>query len=160
MAEHNSPLDSISIVLVRPRIAENIGAAARVAHNMGIDRLILVSDAKPAREPMAKMATHHAAHIIDNLPVFATVQEALSDSTLVVGTTARRGRHRFVQQTPREMVCKLLPDVHNNKIAILFGPEDTGLTNDDLKFCHMTSAIPHCRIFVSKSRPGCSDPLL
>ena len=142
MAEHNSPLDSISIVLVRPRIAENIGAAARVAHNMGINQLILVSDVMPPREPMAKMATHNAAHIIDNLPVFATVQEALADCTLVVGTTARRGRHRFVHQTPREMVNKLLSDVHTNKIAILFGPEDTGLTNDDLKFCHMTSAIP------------------
>lgn len=142
MAELSTPLDSISIVLVRPRVAENIGAAARVAYNMGINQLILVSNDRPPREPMAKMATHKAAHLIDNLSVFPTVEEALADFTLVVGTTARRGRHRFVQQTAREMVDKLLPQLANNKIAILFGPEDAGLTNDDLKFCHMTSAIP------------------
>jgi len=142
MSEQYSPLDSIAIVLVRPRVPENIGAAARVAFNMGISRLILVSDAKPAREPMAKMATHKAAHLIDNLAVYSTVEEALADFTVVVGTTARRGRHRFVHQTAREMVEKLTHFIKSNKIAIMFGPEDTGLTNDDLKLCHMTSAIP------------------
>lgn len=142
MAEHISPLDSITIVLVRPRVAENIGAAARVAYNMGINQLTLVSDSEPARKPMAKMATHKAAHLIDNLLIFPTLEEALSDFSIVVGTTARRGRHRFVQQTVREMVDKLVPKISNNKVAILFGPEDAGLTNDDLKFCHMTSAIP------------------
>ena len=142
MAEHTSPLDSISIVLVRPRVAENIGAAARVAYNMGINQLILVSTSEPARKPMAKMATHKAAHLIDNLLIFPTLEEALSNFSIVVGTTARRGRHRFVEQTVREMVDKLVPKISNNTVAILFGPEDAGLTNDDLKFCHMTSAIP------------------
>ncbi|PHR23148.1 MAG: tRNA methyltransferase [Desulfotalea sp.] len=142
MAGHISPLDSIAIVLVRPRVAENIGAAARVAYNMGINQLIVVSNAMPAREPMAKMATHNAAHIVDNITLFSTLEEALSEFSLVVGTTARRGRHRFVQQTVRQMVAKLVPQITNNKVAILFGPEDAGLTNDDLKFCHMTSAIP------------------
>lgn len=142
MAEQSSPLNSIAIVLVRPRIAENIGAAARVAFNMGFSQIILVSDKKPPREPMAKMATHKAAHLIDNLSVFSSLEEALADFSIVVGTTARRGRHRFVQQTSREMVDQLVPQINSNKVAILFGPEDAGLTNDDLKFCHMTSAIP------------------
>ena len=142
MPAHTSPLDSIAVVLVRPRVAENIGAAARVAFNMGVNHLILVSNTRPPREPMAKLATHKAAHLIDNLPIFPTLEEALSDFSLVVGTTARRGRHRYVQQTVREMVDKLTPQLANNTVAILFGPEDTGLTNDDLKFCHMTSAIP------------------
>lgn len=142
MTEHISPLDSITIVLVRPRVAENIGAAARVAFNMGINQLIVISNTRPARKPMAKMATHKAAHLIDNLPLFSTLEEALSDFSIVVGTTTRRGRHRFVQQTVREMVDKLVPQISNNKVAILFGPEDAGLTNDDLKYCHMTSAIP------------------
>jgi tRNA/rRNA methyltransferase len=142
MAVHISPLDSITIVLVRPRVAENIGAAARIAYNMGINQLILVSSNKPARDPMAKMATHKAAHLIDDLRIFDTLEEALSDFSIVVGTTARRGRHRFVQQSVREMVDKLVPKITSNKVAILFGPEDAGLTNDDLKFCHMTSAIP------------------
>lgn len=135
-------LSQLAIILVRPKIPENIGAAARVAWNMGINRLILVKDKLPEREPMAKMATHKAAHIIDNLEIYPTLAEALAEFTVVVATTARRGRQRFVQQSPREMVASLLPQLPNNKAAILFGPEDTGLTNDDLKYCQLASAIP------------------
>lgn len=135
-------LSRIALVLVRPKIPENIGAAARIAWNMGITRLILVRDSLPEREPMAKMATHKAAHLIDNLELYPNLAEALTDFTVVVGTTARRGRQRFVAQTPRQMVEALLPQLANNQVALLFGPEDTGLTNDDLKYCQMTSAIP------------------
>ncbi len=142
MVNNTTLLSRIAIVLVRPKIPENIGAAARIAWNMGITRLILVRDSIPEREPMAKMATHKAAHLIDNLEIYGNVEEALADFAVVVGTTARRGKLRFVSQTPREMVDALLPRLHNNQAAILFGPEDTGLTNEDLKFCQLTSAIP------------------
>ena len=142
MVNNASLLSQIAIVLVRPKIPENIGAAARIAWNMGITRLILVRDSLPEREPMAKMATHKAAHLIDNIKIYPTLPEALSDFTLVIGTTARRGRQRFVEQTPRKMVEALLPQLPNNQVAIIFGPEDTGLTNDDLKYCQMASAIP------------------
>lgn len=135
-------LSHIAIILVRPKIPENIGAAARICWNMGINRLIVVRDSLPERELMAKMATHKAAHLIDNIKIFPDLPEALSDFTVVIGTTARRGRQRFVHQSPREMVGGLLPLLPNNQVAILFGPEDTGLTNDDLKHCHMASAIP------------------
>jgi tRNA/rRNA methyltransferase len=142
MVNDISLLSRLAIVLVRPKIAENIGAAARIAWNMGITRLILVRDSQPEREPMAKMATHKAAHLIDHLEIYRDLPEALADFTVVVGTTARRGRQRFVAQTPREMVEALLPLLAKNQVAIVFGPEDTGLTNDDLKYCQMTSAIP------------------
>ncbi len=135
-------LSRIALILVRPKIPENIGAAARIAWNMGIDRLILVRDSLPEREPMARMATHKAAHLIDNLEIYPSLPEALTNFTVVIGTTARRGRQRFVAQTPRQMVEALLPQLANNQAALLFGPEDTGLTNDDLKYCQMTSAIP------------------
>ncbi len=135
-------LSHIAIVLIRPKIPENIGAAARIAWNMGITRLILVRDEVPDRESMAKMATHKAAHLIDNLEVFPNLDEALSEFSVIIGTTARRGRQRFVEKSPRELVDTLLPLLANNKVAILFGPEDTGLTNEDLKYCHMASAIP------------------
>ncbi len=135
-------LSRIALILVRPKIPENIGAAARIAWNMGITRLILVRDSLPEREPMAKMATHKAAHLIDNLEIYPNLPEALTNFTVVVGTTARRGRQRFVTQTPRQMVEALRPQLANNQVALLFGPEDTGLTNDDLKYCQMASAIP------------------
>ncbi len=142
MIDNSALLAQLAIVLVRPKIPENIGAAARIAWNMGITRLILIRDSLPDREPMAKMATHKATHLIDNIEIYQDLAEALADFSLVVGTTARRGRQRFVTQSPREMVAALLPQLPNNKVAIIFGPEDTGLTNDDLKYCQMTSAIP------------------
>ena len=135
-------LSQVAIVLIRPKIPENIGAAARIAWNMGITRLILVGDDVPEREPMAKMATHKAAHLVDNLKVFQNLDEALAEFSMIVGTTARRGRQRLVEKSPRELVDSLLPLLGSNKVAILFGPEDTGLTNEDLKYCHMASAIP------------------
>ncbi len=135
-------LSHLAIVLVRPKIPENIGAAARIAWNMGINRLIIVRDDLPEREAMAKMATHKAAHLIDNLEIYTNLAEALADFSLVVGTTARRGRQRSVEKTPRELVDVLLPSLATNQVAILFGPEDTGLSNDDLKYCQISSAIP------------------
>lgn len=135
-------LSRLAIVLVRPKNPENIGAAARIAWNMGINRLIIVKDDLPDREAMAKMATHKAAHLIDNLEIYAELAEALANFSIVVGTTARRGRQRSVEKTPRELVEILLPSLAANQVAILFGPEDTGLTNDDLKYCQMSSAIP------------------
>ena len=142
MAQDTSLLAHVAIVLVRPKIAENIGAAARIAWNMGINRLIIVRDSLPDREAMAKMATHKAAHLIDEMEIYPSLPAALASFSIVVGTTARRGRQRFVSQSPREMVEALLPLLANNQVAIIFGPEDTGLTNEDLKYCQLTSAIP------------------
>lgn len=142
MVPSRSLLSHIAIVLVRPKIPENIGAAARISWNMGINRLILVKDSLPDREQMAKMATHKAAHLIDNIEVYQSLPEALGTFSVVIGTTARRGRQRFVHQSPREIVEALLPLLPMNQVAVVFGPEDTGLTNQDLKLCHMASAIP------------------
>jgi tRNA/rRNA methyltransferase len=135
-------LANLAIVLVRPKIAENIGAAARVACNMGIQRLILVRDELPPHETMAKMATHKAVHLIDNLEIYPTLAEALAHFSLIIGTTARRGRQRWAEQTPREIVATIMPFLPTNQTAILFGAEDTGLTNDELKHCHHACAIP------------------
>lgn len=137
-----SLLDHFAIVLVNPKFAENIGAAARVAHNMGLSRLILVRDTMPDREVMAKMATHKAAHLIDTMELHATLADALAPFSLVVGTTARRGRQRLLENDPRSIVAEILPQIASNQIAFVFGPENYGLSNDDLKFCQMTSAIP------------------
>ena len=62
-------LDNVTIVLVRPKYPENIGAAARSAANMGISRLMVVSSEMPDQERMRRMATHHASHLIDTLEV-------------------------------------------------------------------------------------------
>lgn len=137
-----SLLSHLTIILVRPKYPGNIGAAARIAWNMGIEHLIVVGCETPDRESMARMATHKAAHLIDNLQFYTTLAEALAPFSIIVGTTARRGRQRIIEKSPREMVETILPELENNKAALIFGPEDSGLTNEDLKHCQLLSAIP------------------
>jgi tRNA/rRNA methyltransferase len=135
-------LANVAIVLMQPKYPENIGAAARVALNMGISRLLVVRDEEPDREKMEKMATHEAAHLIKPLEWYNDLGQALAPFSYIVGTTARQGRKRRVENTPRQMVTTLLPLLRHNRIALLFGPEHRGLTNDDLKFCQLTVTIP------------------
>jgi tRNA/rRNA methyltransferase len=137
-----SLLDNVAIVLMQPKYPENIGAAARVAMNMGMSRLIVVRDEEPDREKMLKMATHEAAGLIEELAFHDTLAPALAPFSYVVGTTARQGKKRRIENTPRQMATSLVPLLQNNQIALLFGPEHRGLTNDDLKYCHLTVTIP------------------
>jgi tRNA/rRNA methyltransferase len=140
--EMRRALANVAIVLVEPKYSENIGSAARSAMNMGITRLIVIRREPPDREKMLRLATHHAAALIDNLALFPDLETALAPFSLVVGTTARQGRQRRPPNTPRLMVAKLIPFLAANQVAILFGAEHRGLTNDDLKFCKFTSNIP------------------
>jgi tRNA/rRNA methyltransferase len=140
--EIKAALANVAIVLVEPKYSENIGAAARSAMNMGISRLIVIRREPPDQEKMLRMATHHAASLIENLVLSQNLETALESFSVVVGTTARQGRQRQSPDTPRVMVEKLLPLLAENQVAILFGPEHRGLTNNDLKFCQFTSNIP------------------
>ena len=142
MHQDRELLSQVAIVLVHPKFAENVGSAARVAFNMGISRIILVRDEMPDRENMAKMATHKAAHLLDSIEVYSTLEEALKPFSIIVGTTARLGKKRTIERNPREVIEAVIPDLPNNHMAIMFGPEDTGLTNDELKYCNYTSCIP------------------
>ena len=137
-----SALANVAIVLVEPKYPENIGAAARSAMNMGISRLIVIRQEEPDREKMLRMATHHAAALIENLELYQDLETALAPFSIVIGTTARQGRQRRPPDIPRNMFKKVLPLLAENQTAILFGPEYRGLTNEDLRFCKFTSCIP------------------
>ncbi len=142
MLTERSVLNNIAVVLVHPKYPENIGAAARSAFNMGLTRLIIVRDERPDREAMAKMATHKAVHLIDSMEVYTSLVEALAPFSYIVGTTARRGRQRGMERTPRQIVSEMAGLLPNNHAAFVFGPENCGLANEELKYCHATSAIP------------------
>jgi tRNA/rRNA methyltransferase len=142
MTVSRSLLDNAAVVLKAPKYPGNIGAAARSCYNMGISKLIVVGENYPDYEPMAQMATHNATHLLETMEFHAELSKALEPFAFVVGTTARLGRKRTAEQTPRDAIEQVLPLLHKNKIAFLFGPEDRGLTNDDLKYCHYTSSIP------------------
>lgn len=135
-------LDNISIVLHKPRYPENIGAAARAICNMGIDRLVVVDPQNCDLTKILKMATHTAADVVERMEVFENLKEALAPYNYIVGTTARLGGQRQVVKTPEKIAEKLVSVSQNNSTAILFGSEDRGLTNADIKNCHVLVNIP------------------
>ena len=135
-------LDNIAVVLFRPRYPENIGAAARAIRNMGIGQLIVVQPENCDLTKVLKMATHAAADVVEEMAVYENLETALNPFQYIVGTTARLGGQRQGVVAPKDMANQLVPISHENRIAILFGPEDKGLTNDDLRLCHMLVTIP------------------
>jgi len=134
--------ENISIVLQRPRYPENIGAVVRTGHNMGITNLIVVEPLNYDKTKILRMATHATADAVDRIKVLDSLKEALSPFNYIVGTTARLGKHRQNFYTPSDIAKKIISLATNNRIALLFGPEDRGLTNEDLQFCHSFVNIP------------------
>ena len=135
-------LANIAIVLVQPNISENIGAAARAMRNMGLRRLIVVDPPRCDLTRVCKMATQAALDVVEEMEVFSGLAEALADFRYVVGTTARLGGQRQVVSTPDRLAEMLAPISADNPVALLFGPEDRGLSNEDLRFCHALATIP------------------
>lgn len=135
-------LEHVAIVLVRPRFPENIGAAARAMKNMGIETLLVVSPENFDRERIDRMATHAARDIVDRAAIHSLLSDALSSFSYVVGTTARLGGERCNVLTPKTLTQKLLPISRKNRIALLFGSEDRGLLNEELRLCHDLVCIP------------------
>ena len=142
MKNSTSYLDQIAIVLHRPQIPENIGAVARAAANMGLSRLLLVSPKNCDLTRVLKTATLSVADLVENMELFSDLPTALQSFNYIVGTTARTGGQRRQLQTPREIAAKLVPICRENTAALLFGPEDRGLTNAQLRYCHSVVTIP------------------
>jgi len=135
-------LENISIVLHRPKFPENIGSSARAIKNMGIKDLLVVAPDNFDLTKIEKMATHASRDVVENIKIFATLNEALADFSYVVGTTARVGRNRQVVHDPADLAHSLIPVSVNNRIAIVFGREDRGLESDEVQQCHSLLNIP------------------
>jgi tRNA/rRNA methyltransferase len=133
---------NVAMVLVRPRFPENIGSAARAMCNMGFYNLIVVAPENPDKDRIFKLSTHAAAGVVEQMAVFDSLETALAPFNLVVGTTARLGRQRSVIGSPEKLAQKLVPLATENRVAVLFGPEDRGLSNADIRFCHWLMNIP------------------
>jgi tRNA/rRNA methyltransferase len=135
-------LKNISIVLFRPRYPENIGSVARAMRNMGFEQLVVVDPQDCDLTKICKMATHAALDVVEQMQVCDTLDEALAEFNYVVGTTARLGGKRKVIRTPSKLAETLVAIAAQNRIAFVFGPEDRGLTNADIRFCHTLVTIP------------------
>ena len=135
-------LDNVGIILVQPQIPENIGAVARAMHNMGLHRLVLVDPKNCDRDRMSKTATGSSTKVLEDMDIYKNLREALAPFQYLVGTTARIGVSRPALTRPRSLAQKLIPISQNNLVGILFGPEDRGLSNDQLRFCHTIATVP------------------
>ena len=135
-------LKNVCIVLSRPRYPENIGAAARAMRNMGFEQLIVVDPQNCDLTRVLKMATNAASDVVEQMRVFEDLQTALEPFNYVVGTTARLGGQRQSVGSANRLAQKLAPISEKNRVALLFGPEDRGLTNEDIRLCHELVNIP------------------
>jgi len=136
----NTPLHNIEIILIGTISSSNIGSVARAMKNMGLFRLKLVNPRCKIDDKAFWMATC-GSEILDAARFYQSLKEALSGSSYAFGTTARSRRWRSAV-LPSEMAKKTADLVCNNKISIVFGPEDMGLSNDDLELCHEIVSIP------------------
>ena len=135
-------LSQICVVLVETSHPGNIGAAARAMKTMGLTKLILVQPKTfPSMEAVALAS--NAEDVLDNAIVVETLDEAIADCHWVFGTSARDRHLSWPMVTPREMAQKVGDQVHEGmEIALVFGSERTGLSNEQLKRCHAHVHIP------------------
>ncbi|MDA8477655.1 tRNA/rRNA methyltransferase [Citrobacter sp. Awk 4] len=132
----------LTIILVAPARAENIGAAARAMKTMGFTDLRIV-DSQAHLEPATRWVAHGSGDIIDNVSVFPTLAEALHDVEFTVATTARSRAKFHYYATPAELV-PLLQEKSGwmNHAALVFGREDSGLTNEELALADVLTGVP------------------
>jgi tRNA/rRNA methyltransferase len=129
----------LSVILISTRNPLNIGAAARAMANFGLEDLRVVNPYEVAfREAVSAVG---GAPVLKSAQVFETVAEAVADCSLVVGTTAAQRREL---QQPIELVETGMQGVrdHAGRVALLFGSEKFGLSNDDMSYCHSLLRIP------------------
>jgi len=135
-------LENIRIVLVEPKGSGNIGSVARAMKNMGLKDLAIVGGGR-TKSFWARAMAVHAKDILQGVRRFATLREAVADCGLVVGTTCRGGLYRDHSRPPREVAQRILSSsARGAKCALVFGPEDHGLSNRDLKHCQWLITIP------------------
>lgn len=138
----NDPLKNITIVLVRPQFAGNIGSVCRAMKNMGLNKLVLIAPEQDPLSPKGRMMATSAKDLLQKAKVFPSLEEALLGFRWIAGTSARKGRNRGPFISPREISPEIISHARSIPVAILFGPEDRGLTNEELTPCQALISIP------------------
>jgi tRNA/rRNA methyltransferase len=137
-------LANCRVVLVRPRIAANLGAVARVMRNMGLTDLVLAAPDADRADPEARRLSTRGEPILERARVVATMAEAVADCLAVAGTSARFGGpfRRQNVGTPAAVFPRLLPLLAAGPVALVFGPEPSGLTDAEVTQCQALVHIP------------------
>ncbi len=135
-------LGNIKVVLVGPLYGGNVGSICRAMANTGLSNLTLVAPAATLNYAEARMMAVAADSILEARKEVATLEEAVGDCGLVMGTTARLGLYRQHARTPREWAPRILESAAANKVALVFGRENWGLTNEEIAICTNMIQIP------------------
>ena len=141
MLAHIGRLSSLRIVLVATSHPGNIGAAARAMHTMGLRRLVLV-DPRRFPDPEAVALASGATAVLDDTHVVATLDEALSGCALTVGLSARPREFAGRVLALREAAAEAIAHCAHGDVALVFGTEMSGLSNDELARCSVIATIP------------------
>lgn len=144
MSESNTTtalLDNVRIVLVNTSDCRNIGSAARAMKTMGLSQLILVD---PIELPngQAQALAAGATDVLANAKIVSTLEEAINECGLVVGTSARSRTLPWPMLEPRGCGEKMIDEAAEYPVALVFGRESSGLTNEELQLCHFHVQIP------------------
>ncbi len=134
----------LRVVLVRPQIAANIGATARVMRNFALRDLVLVAPEADPLDPAARRLSTHGEPLLHAARIVADLGEAVADCVRVAGTSAKvEGRVRPLGQgLPEEVIPLLVADQAQGPVALVFGPERDGLTTAEVARCHHLVHIP------------------
>lgn len=134
-------LTNIRIILINTSHPGNIGSTARAMKTMGLSELYLVAPAQFPHSKANEMASN-AIDVVENAIVVNDVSEALADCGLIVGASARSRTIPWPMLSPRAFAEKAILESTQNKVAIMFGREQSGLTNEELHRCHFHVHIP------------------
>ena len=143
-----NPLHNARVVLVHTSHPGNIGAVARAMKNMGLKQLYLVQP-KLFPHERAGWRAASAGDILDNAVVVDTLEDAVADCGLVVGTSARGRRIPWPLVNPRVCAERVYPELTEHPVALVFGREDRGLTNEELQVCNLHVNIPASEDYTS-----------
>jgi len=137
-------MENLTVVLNKPKHPGNIGSVARCAKNMGISSIIVINPLNAAREKIEQLSTHFALDVVEKIQYLDRLDQALPPFQYVVGTTGRSGDTSLKRSMmyPRKMAKEIVGISQNNKVALVFGPEDRGLTNKELTYCDLLVKIP------------------
>lgn len=136
-------LRGLDVVLVQTRFPENIGMAARACVNMGCGHISLVEPERWLRDKASPLATPKGQALLDGITVHPSLADAVADSALVIGTTARRGGWRQSLLSPERCAEEVAGCLRQGgRVSLVFGPEDRGLDNAAITHCHRLVCIP------------------
>ncbi|TQP02187.1 tRNA (cytosine(32)/uridine(32)-2'-O)-methyltransferase TrmJ [Vibrio cholerae] len=134
-------LERVQVVLVGTTHSGNIGSAARAMKVMGLSQMVLV-DPQCQVDAQAIALAAGASEIALNAQIYPTLEAAVADCGLVVGTSARSRTLEWPMLEPRECGEKLISEANQHSVAMVFGRERTGLTNEELQLCHYHVCVP------------------